>query len=62
MRLLEHLVGVDNLDAMLVSLLVGILADGSEVRVHHKGRRGGVLDIARSMAIDLWGQLGHVLE
>lgn len=32
---LEHLVLIDNLDAMLVGLLGGIFPDGSEVGVHH---------------------------
>jgi hypothetical protein len=44
LHLLEHLVLVDNLDAMLVRLLGGILVDACKVRVHHAARSGRVSD------------------
>ena len=50
---LEQLVLVDDLDAMLVLLARGILADRGEVGVHHQGGRRGVFDVAgTSIAVD----------
>lgn len=56
---LEQLVLVDDLDAMLVLLARGILADRGEVGVHHQGGRRWVFDVAgTSIAVDL-EVLGH---
>ncbi len=58
---LEELVLVNDLDAMLVLLPRGVLADRGEMRVHHQGGRGGVLDVVRSaIAVDL--KRGHAFE
>ena len=51
--ILEHLVLVNDLDAMFVRLLAGVLANVGEMGVHHHARCGGVSNIARSGPVDL---------
>ena len=59
-NILEDLVLVDNLDAMLVGLPRGILADAWEMRIHHERGGRGVLDIAGTvLAVDLEEFVGH---
>lgn len=58
-RILEDLVLVHDLDSMLIFFVRGVLAHGGEMGVHHEGRRGGVLDIARTTTIDLV-RFGHI--
>jgi hypothetical protein len=60
-NLLEDLVRVDDLDAMLVGLLGGILAHAGEVRVHHGRGRGGVTNGAGA-GLPVDGQVlrGHI--
>jgi hypothetical protein len=50
---LEDLVFVNDLDAMLVCLLAGLLANTREMRVHHHARRSGVSNIAWSGPVGL---------
>lgn len=58
--ILEHLVLVDDLDAMFVGTFVDIVADAGKVGVHHE--RGGrvVFDVAgTALAIHFEGIVGH---
>lgn len=57
--ILEDLVLVDNLDAMFIRLLAGVLANIREMSVHHHARGGGVSNIARSAPVDLEIIRGH---
>ena len=59
MYTLEDLVLVNNLDAMFVRLLAGIVANVREMSVHHAARGGGVSNIARSGPVDLEIIRGH---
>jgi hypothetical protein len=59
--LLEDLVRVDDLDAVLVGLLGGILAHAGEVRVHHGRGRGGVSNGAGAgLPVDSQVLRGHI--
>lgn len=58
--ILEHLVLVNDLDAMFVGTFVGILAHTGKVGVHHERRRCVVFDVARTaLAVGLEGFVGH---
>jgi hypothetical protein len=60
MYALKHLVLVDDLDAMLVGLLRGILAHAGEVRVHD-GRGGRMSKVAGAvLPVDLQRIGSHV--
>lgn len=59
MRVLEDFVLINKLDAMLVSLLPGVLANIRKMGVHHAARCGGVSNIARSAPVDLEMIRGH---
>jgi hypothetical protein len=50
---LEDLVLINDLDAILVGLLAGVVANVGKVRVHHHARGGGVSDIGRPGPVDL---------
>ena len=56
---LEDLVLINNLDAMFVRLLAGVLANIREMSVHHHARGGGVSNVARSAPVDLEIIRGH---
>lgn len=56
---LEDLVLINNLDAMFVRLLAGVLANIREMSVHHAARSGGMANIARTGPVDLQGIRGH---
>jgi hypothetical protein len=59
--LLEDLVRVDDLDAVLVGLLGGILAHAGEVRVHHgRGRRGVSNGAGAALPVDGQVVRGHI--
>lgn len=59
MYTLEHLVLVNNLNAMFVSLVAGIVANICEMGVHHHAGSGGMANIARSGPVDLECIRGH---
>lgn len=59
MYVLEHFVLVNNLDAMFVGFLWGILADACEVRVHD-GWCGRMANVAgTALSVDLQSVRGH---
>jgi hypothetical protein len=58
--ILEHLVLVDDLDAMFVGTFVGVLAYTGKVGVHDERGRRVVFDVAgTALTVDFEGIVGH---